>query len=398
MRYQVTYLDQDNNRLTKLEENMSKDLILSKYNELDYQIIDIEDYREINFKDIFRKKISNKQLELFLNQLSILLKAGYDIKASLEILEDQEENDFLKGVLGQVLINLNYGLNLSKSLEETGYFPKLVINVISAGEESATLGESMDLLADYYKNEEKLKANIKNALYYPAILISITIVIVIMIVAFVLPQYIELYQSFGAQELPWTTRGLMNISLFINRYFILISILIVIGILSIKKLLENQDLKIKRDKFILRLPVIGVFLLSLDLQRYSGIFALMFRAGINFIDLLNMSSSTMKNTYLQYEFEQITSKVENGKSLYKSISNIDIIDKFFVNLVNIGEQSSSLDTTMSLAYDHYLRLNEEKSKKIIAIFEPLVIIILGLIIGFIVISIVMPSFNLINYI
>lgn len=396
MKYKVTYLDHDLKK--KIEYyDIEKEEIFHKFNKSNLRIVNIEDVSSPKSLTLERKnsKLKIKEISQFLKQLSILLDSGLDFKLAIDILKDQEKNKNLKESLLKINKNLDAGYSISQAFENTKQFPDLLIGIIEAGEVSSKLGESLNILAEYYDDEEKTKQSLKNALYYPTILLVVTLIVTLLMVYIVLPRYVELFTYYDGMELPDLTKRLLNISNFLlNKGWIVILFLIGLGVV-IKSFIP-QKIKMNISKARLSYPFIGSYILAYEIQRFSGIFSLLTGSGIETLDSIEKAAKSVNNIYLRKELSNLNKDILEGNTLYETFSKIKILPPMFINLINVGEMSSTLATTMDMSFNYYKNIVKEKSKKLTALFEPLIIIIVSIIVGTVVVAIALPMFSLVN--
>lgn len=396
MKYKVTYLDQNLKKKTEYYE-IEKDEIIYKFSQNNVRIVNIEDVSSSKSLTLEKKysKLKIKEISQFLKQLSILLDSGLDFKLAIDILKDQEKNKNLKESLLKINKNLDTGYSISQAFENTKQFPDLLIGVIEAGEVSSKLGESLNILAEYYEDEEKTKQSLKNALYYPTILLVVTLIVTLLMVYIVLPRYVELFTYYDGMELPGLTKKLLKVSNFLlNKGWIVIIFLIGLGIM-IKNFIP-QKTKMNISKARLSYPFIGSYILAYEIQRFSGIFSLLTGSGIETLDSIEKAAKSVNNIYLRKELSSINKDILEGNTLYETFSRIKILPPMFINLINVGEMSSNLATTMDMSFNYYKNIVKEKSKKLTALFEPLIIIIVSIIVGTVVVAIALPMFSLVN--
>lgn len=396
MKYKVTYLDYDLKKKTEYYD-IEKDEIIHKFNKSNLRIVNIEDISRSKNLTLERKnsRLKIKEISQFLKQLSILLDSGLDFKLAIDILKDQEKNKNLKKSLLKINKNLDAGYSISQAFENTKQFPDLLIGVIEAGEVSSKLGESLNILAEYYEDEEKTKQSLKNALYYPIILLVVTLIVTLLMVYIVLPRYVELFTYYDGMELPSLTRRLLKASNFLlNKGWIVIIFLIGLGVM-IKSFIP-QKTKINISKARLSYPFIGSYILAYEIQRFSGIFSLLTGSGIETLDSIEKAAKSVKNIYLRKELLNLNKDILEGNTLYETFSKIKILPPMFINLINVGEMSSNLATAMDMSFNYYKNIVREKSKKLTALFEPLIIIIVSIIVGTVVVAIALPMFSLVN--
>lgn len=396
MKYKITYLDEELNRKTEYS-NLDKNQIIYDFNQAGFRIINIETTvkkKKTTLKTNV-KRLKVKDISQFLKQLSILLDSGLDFKLAISILKDQEKNKYLKASLYEIDKNIEQGYSIAEAFKRTDKFPDLVVGIIEAGEASSSLGESLNILAEYYDNEEKTKQMLKNALYYPTILLIVTMIVTILMIYIVLPRYVELFSYYDGMELPGLTKRLLNTSNFLlNKGWILLLAIIGLGALIKKALPKNTKLWFSKAR--LSYPFIGSYILSYEIQRFSGIFALLIDSGIETLESINKAAKSINNIYLREKLCCLNKDILEGHTLYETFSKIEILPPMFINLINVGELSSSLSKTMEISFNYYKNIVSEKSKKLTSLFEPLIIILVSLIVGTVVVAIALPMFSLVN--
>lgn len=398
MEFKITYLDENSNKLSTRGVYKSKEEVISLFKIKSYKIISIETIDDNIKANTKGKPIKAKLLSEFLKQFGILLSAGIDIITIINILQKQEKNKELKAALDSINKNLELGFTLSECFMNTDAFPKILSDVIKAGELSSNLHESIILLSEYYDEDIKLKQNIKNSLYYPMILLAVTFIVVILITTFVLPSFATVYSMYDNANLPRLTQLLLSVAAFMgeNYIYILIGLIVIITLLNV--LLSNSTFRKKIDKKVLNLPILGKYISNIEIQRFSGILSITVGSGMDLINSIEVSSESINNLHLKSKIKSILPRIISGNSLYNSFSNINELPDIFLNLLNIGENSSSLYKTMTMAYDYFKNLNESENKKISALIEPIVILFVSLIVGTVVLAIALPTFSIVNII
>lgn len=398
MEFKVKYIDEFGKQNTEIfkfqnESELIKDLKLKNF-----KILDINSFttQSREFEIFNRSKIKDKKLTEFLKQFSILLKSGFEVKEALDVLYNQEKDKYIKSTLSKLIDSLNSGNTLGESFKNTGAFPDLVSGVIEAGECSSNLPESVEILSEYFANEIKIKESIKNATYYPGILIVVTFIIVIGIVTFVLPNYISLFESYENLEIPRITKALISLNTLLTKYFFIIPIFIgVVGIVM-RIFMNNYNFKVKLAKTLLHLPLIGNYITNLEMQRFSGVFSLLAKSGVDTMEIIEVSAQSLTNAFLKEKMLSSKNDVLKGNFIYDSFKKIEELPDIFLNLINVGETSSNLEKTMKISYEYFKDLTLDQGKKFTALFEPLIIIFVSLLVGTIVIGIALPTFNIVN--
>lgn len=394
--YNVVYIE-NGIKNEVIESGLDKNDILNKYNNLGAQVVSIEDLDSIRkIYNNHKYKFNDSDLSNIFSNLSILLDSGLGIRESIIIISKSYDNYSI--AFDNVEYLLSKGYTLSKSFNKLGLFDSSTIGIIKAGEESGNLKESFNLLAEYYKNEKELKQQIVNSLYYPLILMVVSLLVIYIVMSYVFPQYIMLFDSYGLENLPKLTIFLIKVSNFITSNIIIITLILILLGYAIYRIGKIKKYRIKLDEFILKTPFIGKFIYSLELQRYSGVLYIMVLSGLDLLKCVDVASGTVNNLYLSDEFKNIKNYLLSGNSLHKSYKEIGTNHPIFLNLIYVGEQSGRLGKTVGKAYEYIKEQNKEYTKKFISLFEPLTILIVGFVIGLIVLGIALPTFNIINII
>lgn len=398
MEYKVKYIDIEGKRHEKVYKFNSEKEVIENFKKRNFEIINITLLNKKS-KDISifsSNTLKENIVTEFLKQFSLLLRSGMDIKTAMSFLYEQETDKNLRICLQSIVYYLDSGHTLGESFELSEKFPNLIPGVVEAGEFSSELSASMDMLASYYENESKLKQNIRNAMYYPLILLIVTGIIVVGIVTFVLPNYVALFQSYENLELPWVTSLLINSSKFFSKYFLFLPMSVIILFLLIRSLKRNKNINFTFSQILLKTPILGKFIINMEIQRFSGVFSLLIKSGVETIKAIEIASKSLSNSYLRESILLSKNSIIKGNTLSSSLNKIEEIPKIFLNLINVGETSSKLGETMEISYNYYKDLVSNQSKKITSLFEPLIIILVSLIVGTIVIAIALPTFEIVN--
>lgn len=398
MRYKVKYINDKGIKEEKIYTSNSQIELIENLKSRNLKVLNISELKKkANERNLFSKNIiKEKLITEFLRQLSILLKSGIDIKSAIEILHKQEKDIKLKESLLYIANNLDSGFTLGKSFELTNRFPNLIISVVEAGESSSKLPESLEILAEYYDNERKNRDNIRNAMYYPLILLFVTGIIVIGIVTFVLPKYASLFESYENLDLPLVTRILIDSVKFFKQYFFILPIIILITLILLEFIRKNEKLNIYMSKKVLNLPIVGNYIVNLETQRFSGIFSLLIKSGVDLIETIEIASNTFSNKYLKTRVSKSKEDILKGMHLSDALENIEELPYIFLSLIKVGESTSKLEESMDISHNYYKDLVSNQRKKLTALFEPLIIIFVSIIVGIIVIALALPTFSVVN--
>ncbi len=336
---------------------------------------------------VFKKiPLSGQELAIFFRTLSAMLEAGIPIIEALESFS-RDFSGKKKIFFSKVIEKLKEGSSLSDSFKDAGLKDNVVLGLIASGEKSGFLPESLQTAASLIEEREELKGKLLNALIYPAILLTVAFGVVVFIMVTVIPKVVSIYASMKV-ELPWSTRLTINLSRFFQKYYWLF-LLFISASYPVYKLIYRK-FKEQIDRIKLKLPVIGEIILISELQRFFSTFGRLTSSGLPIMEAVNLSSQTLKNFYLKKGFMEALSEVKKGKSLAESFSAHSPLPVVAVQLLRAGETSGKLPQMMEKVSDFFKIELNFKIKTLTSLIEPVTMLILGLVIGFIIYSMLLP--------
>ena len=349
-----------------------------------------------NSKIINKYKVKNKDIVIMTRQLSTLLDASTSIDDSLKITADQTNNKDLSSILYNIREDIIQGKRLGNSMKDyPKVFNKTYTSLITAGDSSGNLGMVFERLSHYLEETEDIKKKVISALTYPIILIGFSVLVIIGLLAFVLPEVVGQFIKSGT-ELPALTTALLFISnniLFITILFILLFGTLFFLYKRYTKLKENL---IKTHRFFLKIPLLGKFLLLTETERFSSTMALLLDSGINLDVALEESGEVFNNAYLKEQIRISREGVIEGKDFIASINKSNIFPEIFIQLISSGYKSGKLGKMFSKVSSFLKNEIESKRSIFLSLLEPLVIILMGGFIMMIVLAILLPIMQMNN--
>jgi len=360
----------------------------------------IKNNNKNTIKNKFNLKISNqeiksKELKVLCKQMSILLKSGCEITRILNILHEQSSKN-LKRAIEEISINIKNGNSITESFEKTNLFSSFFINMLLAGELSGNLDKIMNDLSKYYDSEEKLKSKIISISIYPIILIIISMISGFFILVFIIPNFQMIFETNGINP-PLLTKILINLSVFIREkcfYILFISLILILLIYYLTK--YNSIGKYIKDKLKLKLPFIGEMMILLITTRFCKTLNILFESGVNIVDSIDISSRVVDNILVYEKLSISREYIRRGNNISYSISKAEVFPNSFISMIKIGEESGSLDNTLSVSSNFYSEKLDLKIEKTMKLIEPMITVIIGLVIGLFIIAMVIPMFDAIN--
>src|SRR5271167_3086195 len=341
-------------------------------------------------------KISTKQLCTFTRQLSTLQDAGLPILRSLKILEGQCKPGVLKNALGDVVEDIESGQTLSEAFSKhPKAFDRLYCNMIKAGEAGGALEAILQRLADFKEKSQSLKRRIKSAMVYPIVVILVACTIVGFILYFIIPKFESIFKDFGV-PLPRMTIMLIDASHFLIKYFYVVFLTPLMIWIFIKLLYRNKTGAYVCDRIALMIPVMGTILEKSTVARTMRTLGTLVQSGVPILESLNIVRDTAGNAVFERAFNRIYESIREAETIAQPLKEARIVDDIVVNMIDVGEETGELDTMLNKIVDNYDEEVEVAVESLVSLLEPIMIVILGGIVGFIVIALFLPLVALIS--
>lgn len=343
---------------------------------------------------IFDNTVSFNDIVDFTRQIAIMLNAGLTIIDSLEILKKQVKKSGMQKIITSIDNDIKAGNSFSSALKKyPNNFSGLYIALVKSGEASGKLGEILLRLADNLEKEREFKNRLKGALIYPAIILVGMFIVMFIMITFVIPKLLNLYKDFNV-TLPLTTQILIAISSFSVRFWPLIIISLLASLYFLKKYFQTKIGKNNLDIFMLKLPIIGRVVSISSLVDSTRTLAILVGSGVSILDALAIVVDTAENMVYKKAFERVTEKIEKGQSLGVSLEQEGIFPPILVQMSHVGEQTGNLDDTLFRLSKYFETESEIAIKSMTTLIEPAILVILGFGVGFLVMSVITPIYNL----
>jgi type IV pilus assembly protein PilC len=341
------------------------------------------------------RKISAKDLALFTRQLSTMLRAGVPLLQCFDIVGRGHANPSMSRLLSDIRSDVETGTSLNQAFRKYPlYFDALFCNLVAAGEQAGILETLLDRLATYQEKSIALKGKIKKALFYPIMIILVAILVTAVIMIFVIPAFEQVFKSFGA-DLPAPTRFVIEMSHFFVHYWWVMLFGGAGGIYFLyQSWRRSPKVQMAVDRAMLKPPVIGSLLQKATIARWTRTLSTTFAAGVPLVEALDSVGPAAGNAVYKEATRQIQGEVNIGTSLAQSMQNSGVFPPMAVQMTAIGEESGALDSMLSKVADFYEREVDETVDALASLIEPVIMVMLGGIIGSIVIAIYLPIFKL----
>lgn len=328
-------------------------------------------------------------------QIAIMLNAGLTLIESLSILKKQLDRPSLLKLVTSIDESIKAGESFSASLSQhPKVFSNLYISLVKAGEASGKLDEILLKLADNLEKERAFKSKIKGALIYPVIVVIAMLIVMFVMMTFVMPQLLNLYKEFQV-DLPFTTQMLIIISSFLQKNWVFIILFSGVGFFAISKYLNTYTGKLTKDKILLKLPVVNKIVTISSLVDSTRTLSILIASGVSILESMNIIIETTSNLVYQNAFKSTYQRIEQGEPLGKSLEmEGELFPPLLIQMTTVGEQTGHLDETLMRISKYYEMESELAVKSMTTLIEPAILIFLGLGVGFLVLSVITPIYNL----
>lgn len=338
--------------------------------------------------------IKTADLALMTRQLATLLSAGIPVEESLKGVSEQTEKENIRQLLYGVRSKVLEGYALAQAMGEfPEAFPELYRATVGAGEQTGRLDVVLEKLADYTENQQTTRQKIQQALIYPSLMIIVSTAIISFLLAFVVPKIIEVFTSSG-QTLPEMTRLLIYISDFVKHYGLYCLVGIILFFYIFKRLLREEHIRFYWHRLLLRLPITSYLIRATNVARYIHTFGILFSAGVPVLETMRVGASLITNLPMRAAFDRATIKVREGTSVHLALKDTNYISPMAIHLIASGEKSGQIAQMMEKAANHMDNEVKRLIDTALTLLEPLVILLMGGVVLFIVLATLLPIFSM----
>ena len=345
---------------------------------------------------IFEKRITLYDVAMFCRQFATLVGASVSLIGAMEILVAQTTNIKFKGIIQKVAEDVRTGSPLSAAMAVyPAVFPELMIHMIEAGEAGGMLETVLYRLAEQYEKDYRLNARLKSAMVYPAVVISVAAIVVAIILTFVMPTFTGLFKSMNI-PLPWPTQLVMSLSNFLLNYWWVAFAFFGLVYLLYLQGLKKKEFRLWRDAFFLKVPVFGALYNKIIISRFASTFASLSRSGVPILTALTIVSKATGSLQAEEVLLAARINVQRGRGLSVPMEQSKLFPPIVVNMVSIGEETGNLDHMLDKINEFYTAEIDDMMGRLQALLDPFLIVILGVIVGFIAVAMLLPMFDIIT--
>jgi type IV pilus assembly protein PilC len=345
---------------------------------------------------ITKKKIKRADLMNFSRQLAAFLRAGIPILDSLTTLTENVSSPMLRIVLDDIADGLRSGMALSDAMaQHSSLFPTYYIGILRSAELTGNLDVVLDRLADYMERDQEARRAVRSALTYPAIICVMAIVTVVILSVFVLPKFEVFFKSFDA-KLPLPTRMLLGGSAFFQKWWLVMAVTVVAAALSVFLFLRTERGKLTRDRALLKLPVLGSIVRFATIERFFRILGAMLSAGVPMPEAMTAANEGSNNRVYAQALATAREAMLHGEGMTAPLAATGLFPGAASQMLRVGEDTGTLDRQLALAADFYQSELSHKIKRLTSLFEPVVILVMGGIVGFVAVALVAAMYGIFN--
>lgn len=342
------------------------------------------------------KKLKLKELAIFSRQFATMLSSGLTVIKCLDVLYQQSDSKRLKATVLSIYESVQKGDSLSKAMRSLkDAFPQLFLSMVATGEASGTLDSVMLRLANQYEKDNKLHNRVTQALIYPIILVVMIIAVIILMLVYVIPKFMSLFEQFDA-DIPGPTQFLLNVSTGLTTYWYIV-VTVIAGIVILWNVfLKNPSGRLWWDKVKVKMPGIGKLLLIIISSRFCRTMSSLFSSGMPIVQSLEIVTGVVGNKFVESKLQDVSEDVRRGVALSTAVRRAGVFPAMLCSMLTIGEESGNLDDILNKTSAFYDEESDNAIQKLISLIEPILIIVLAVIVGFIIISIMLPIFTIYN--
>ncbi len=342
----------------------------------------------------FKKKVKQRSIAIFTRQLATMIDAGLPLVQSLEILASQQDHKVFQNIIRDIREDVEGGSTFAGALKKhPATFNELYTNLVVAGEEGGILDTILTRLANYIEKAEALKKKVKSALVYPATIMGVAVIVVMILMIFVIPVFESMFKSAG-QNLPLPTLITLTISKLVQKYIVIIIPGFILSFYLIKKYYQTEKGKTVMDTLLLKLPVFGPLFQKIAVARFSRTLGTLVSSGVPILDGLNIVSKASGNKRIEIAILNARASIREGETISEPLGRSGLFPPMVIQMISVGESTGALDSMLSKIADFYEDEVDVAVGNLTSLLEPLLMVFLGVVIGGVVISMYLPIFQM----
>ncbi len=395
--YAYTVRDEEGTTRTGTSEAEGEAILRKRLAEQGFQVLEVKQTKAAKKGASRSGRVKLNELSMFCRQFSTMIDAGVSLVRCLAVLQEQTVNPRFKKMIGEIQAEVEAGQSLSRAL---GRFPNtfnnLFIGLVHAGEVGGVLEESLQRLSSFLEKDQELRRKVKSAMTYPVIVMVVAVSIVIGLVTFILPKFMDLFKDLGVKDFPLPTMMLMGFSHFLTSKWYIMIAGIIIFVIAFRAFVKTDVGRRSYDRFKLKAPVFGKLNHKIALARFSRTLGTLLASGVPILSALETVAGTVSNDIIAEAILNARARIREGDRIGEPLQKSKLFPPMVVQMITIGEESGSLDPMLAKVADFYEAEVDAALDSLTAAIEPVLIVFLGFAVGFIVISIFLPLVAVVN--
>lgn len=395
--YAYTIRDATGSTIPGTSEAENEDILRRRLTEQGFTVVEIKQTKSTTKKIGGMGGIKKTDLSIMCRQFSTMIDAGVSLVRCLNVLADQAANPRMKAILSDVRSEVEGGQTLTRSLEKyPNIFDRLFIGLVNAGEVGGALEESLQRLSQFLEKDVELKRKVKGAMTYPVIILTFAVLVVLLLMTFILPSFLKLFEDLGIKDLPAPTAILKVSSDFLLAKWYLMIVFVIIFVISLKLFSKTKVGRRTLDMIKLKAPVFGKLNHKVCLARFSRTMATLLSSGVGILHALETVAGTVSNDIISDAILSARTSIREGEQIAEPLARSKMFPPMVIQMVAIGQESGSLDAMLGKVADFYEDEVDAALESLTAAIEPVLIVGLGGIVGFIVVAMFLPLVAIIN--
>lgn len=368
--------------LAALKERGSQPLVIKKARK------NLKDLLNVNLPG--SGKVKTQDLVIFTRQFATMINAGVPLIRTLTTLRDQSDSDKLRDVLSDVSEKVEGGTQLSEAMNgHPKVFSKVYVNMVRAGEEGGILDQITERLATQVENDSEMKGKVKSAMIYPMVITLIMVGAFVFIMTGIIPKLAAIFEEFEG-ELPTQTKIMLGISDFMVNNGVLLAVLVIVAVIVFIRFIRTPKGKYLFDTFLLKVPIFGTIILKVNIARFARTFSSLNSAGVSVLNSLSVTSGALSNTVIQEKIEESIESIKNGESISAALGAHSVFPPIMTQMAAVGEETGQMDVVLDKVAGFYEKEVDRVISGLTSIIEPILILLLGAVVGIIVASVFGP--------
>jgi len=393
-KFQFSALDAEGHKVTGTEEAETAGAAHLALLERGYQPLEVTEKKSVLKFEITKKKVPRKDVGHFSRQLAVFMRAGIPIMEAMEVILEETSQKLMRKVIQSMIEDLRAGDTFAgAAATHPEAFPSYYVGILESAEMTGSLDSSLNQLADYIDRDTEARSKFVSAMVYPGIVLVMSVVVVFVLAVFVLPRFVTFFNSLNA-KLPLPTRLLLGMSAFVSKWWWALFLLLLVAVGGFIATLRAPKGRAFLDKMALRTPVLGDLIQAAVLERICRVLSSMVRAGVDLPRALTVTADSTNNAVYHDALEHIREQMMEGKGLAGPLAETGLFPGAARQMFRVGEETGTLDRQLEVAAEYYSRDLDEKVKRFTSLFEPAVIIFMGVVVGFVAVALISAMYGI----